>query len=64
MAHAVTELFPETQVGIGPVIEDGFYYDFKREVPFTPQDLEKIEKRMKEIVKRNFAVSRVGISEK
>src|ERR1041384_6954758 len=36
MAHAVTELFPETQVAIGPVIEDGFYYDFKRDVPFTP----------------------------
>ncbi len=62
MAHAVTELFPDTQVGIGPVIEDGFYYDFKREVPFTPQDLEKIEQRMKEIVKRNFAVSRIDYS--
>jgi threonyl-tRNA synthetase len=59
MAHAVTELFPGTQVGIGPVIEDGFYYDFKRDVPFTPEDLEKIEKRMKEIVKRNLSVARL-----
>src|SRR5215813_7437367 len=40
MAHAVTELFPDVQVGIGPVIEDGFYYDFKLEKPFTPEDLE------------------------
>jgi threonyl-tRNA synthetase len=59
MAHAVTELFPGTQVGIGPVIEDGFYYDFKRDVPFTPDDLEKIEKRMKEIAKRNYPVARL-----
>jgi threonyl-tRNA synthetase len=59
MAHAVTELFPGTQVGIGPVIEDGFYYDFKRDVPFTPDDLEKIEKRMKEIAKRNLPVARL-----
>ncbi|HEY7161467.1 MAG TPA: threonine--tRNA ligase, partial [Acidobacteriota bacterium] len=59
MAHAVTELFPDAQVGIGPVIEDGFYYDFKLEKPFTPEDLEKIEARMKEIVKRNYSVSRL-----
>src|SRR5262249_32213765 len=59
MAHAVTELFPDAQVGIGPVIEDGFYYDFKREQPFTPEDLEKIEKKMKEIVASNYQVDRL-----
>ena len=48
MAQAVKQLYPETQVTIGPVIEDGFYYDFYRESPFVPEDLEKIEKRMKE----------------
>lgn len=59
MAHAVSELFPEAQVGIGPVIEDGFYYDFKRETPFTPDDLEKIEARMKEIASRDLVVNRL-----
>jgi threonyl-tRNA synthetase len=59
MAHAVTELFPDAQVGIGPVIEDGFYYDFKRDVPFTPEDLEKIEARMREIAAKNFTVTRI-----
>jgi threonyl-tRNA synthetase len=59
MAHAVSELFPDAQVAIGPVIEDGFYYDFKRETPFTPEDLEKIEAKMKEIVSADYAVERV-----
>ncbi len=59
MAHAVSELFPEAQVAIGPVIEDGFYYDFKRDVPFTPEDLEKIEAKMKEIVARDHPVERL-----
>src|SRR5512143_547452 len=45
MAHAVLELFPGTQAGIGPSVENGFYYDFQRETPFTPQDLEAIEKK-------------------
>jgi len=58
MAEAVKELFPETQVTIGPAIEDGFYYDFGREEAFTPEDLDKIEARMKEIVKRNEAIER------
>ena len=58
MAQAVQELFPGTQVTIGPVIEDGFYYDFVRAEPFTPEDLRKIEKKMKEIVSRNLAVTR------
>ena len=50
---AVQELFPGTQVTIGPVIEDGFYYDFARKEPFTQEDLEKIENKMKDIVDRN-----------
>ena len=53
LAMAVQELFPKTQVTIGPVIEDGFYYDFARKEPFTNEDLEKIEKKMKEIVDRD-----------
>ncbi|MBI5835965.1 MAG: threonine--tRNA ligase [Candidatus Eisenbacteria bacterium] len=51
MATAVTELFPETKVAGGPPVDDGFYYDFARPTPFTPEDLEKIEARMREIVK-------------
>ena len=50
-AQAVQDLYPQTRLGIGPPIKDGFYYDFKPENPFTPEDLEKIEKRMVEIVK-------------
>ena len=53
LAMAVQELFPGTQVTIGPVIENGFYYDFVRKEPFTEDDLEKIENKMKEIVDRN-----------
>nr|WP_255561714.1 threonine--tRNA ligase [Pseudohoeflea sp. DP4N28-3] len=53
MAEAVQELWPGTQVTIGPVIENGFYYDFAREEPFTPDDLPKIEKKMREIIARN-----------
>lgn len=58
MAEAVQELFPETQVTIGPTIENGFYYDFHRETPFTPEDLDAIEKRMHEIVRRNESIRR------
>ena len=58
LAEAVKELFPETQVTIGPVIEFGFYYDFARETPFSDNDLEKIENRMKEIVDRNETIVR------
>ena len=50
MAQAVQELFPGTQVTIGPVIENGFYYDFAREEPFRLEDLEKIEAKMREII--------------
>ena len=58
LAHAVKELFPEAQVTIGPVIENGFYYDFSYKRPFTPEDLVAIEKRMAEIVKKDFPVKR------
>ena len=58
MAEAVKELFPGTQVTIGPNIENGFYYDFARDEPFVPEDLEKIEARMHEIVKRDEPVTR------
>ena len=58
MAQAVQELFPGTQVTIGPVIEDGFFYDFAREAPFSLDDLETIEKRMREIVERNEPIIR------
>ncbi|WP_142848875.1 threonine--tRNA ligase [Telmatospirillum sp. J64-1] len=58
MAEAVKELYPETQVTIGPAIENGFYYDFARSTPFTPDDLEKIEARMREIVARDEPIRR------
>ncbi|MCF1182023.1 threonine--tRNA ligase [Marichromatium gracile] len=58
MAQAVQELYPGTQVTIGPAIENGFYYDFARDEPFTPDDLERIEARMHEIVKRNLPIVR------
>jgi len=58
LAHAVKELFPEVQVTIGPVIENGFYYDFSYQRPFTPEDLAAIEKRMAEIAKRDLPVVR------
>ncbi len=58
MAMAVQELFPGTQVTIGPVIENGFYYDFARKDPFTSDDLKKIEKRMTEIIDRNVKTRR------
>ena len=58
MAQAVQELYPGTQVTIGPSIEDGFYYDFARAEPFTPDDLVAIEKRMDEIVKRDLPIQR------
>src|SRR6266496_3608242 len=58
MAQAVQSLFPGTQVTIGPTIEDGFYYDFKRDRAFTPEEIEKIETRMEEIAKSNLKVTR------
>src|SRR5262245_40421494 len=58
MAQAVQSLFPGTQVTIGPTIEDGFYYDFKRSEPFSAEDLDRIEKRMQELVKQNVKIVR------
>ncbi|HKK14712.1 MAG TPA: threonine--tRNA ligase [Gammaproteobacteria bacterium] len=58
LAQAVKELFPEAQVTIGPVIEDGFYYDFAYQRPFTPEDLEAIEKKMAELAGEDFPVQR------
>ena len=58
LAQAVKELFPEAQVTIGPVIENGFYYDFAYKRAFTPEDLEKIEKKMAELARQNFQVTR------
>jgi threonyl-tRNA synthetase len=58
LAYAVKELFPEAQVTIGPVIENGFYYDFSYKRPFTPEDLEAIEKRMGELAKKDEPVVR------
>ncbi len=58
LAQAVKELFPEAQVTIGPVIDDGFFYDFSYQRPFTPEDLAAIEKRMGEIAKRDYPVAR------
>ncbi|MDP2823965.1 MAG: threonine--tRNA ligase [Sulfuritalea sp.] len=58
LAYAVKELFPEAQVTIGPVIENGFYYDFACKRPFTPEDLEAIEKRMAELAKKDFPITR------
>jgi threonyl-tRNA synthetase len=58
LAAAVLELFPETQLGIGPPTETGFYYDFQRDTKFTPEDLDKIETRMREIQARNLLFER------
>ncbi len=62
LAAAVLELYPETKLGIGPPIENGFYYDFQRDTPFTPDDLAKIEARMAEIQKRNVPFERKVVS--
>ncbi|MGB9893237.1 MAG: threonine--tRNA ligase, partial [Candidatus Saccharicenans sp.] len=62
LANAVTDLFPGIQVGIGPAIETGFYYDFLRDIPFTPEDLAAIEKRMQEIVAEDQPIQRLVLS--
>jgi threonyl-tRNA synthetase len=62
LAQAVKELFPEAQVTIGPVIENGFYYDFSYKRPFTPEDLSSIEKRMHEIARKDLPVQRREMS--
>src|SRR5437667_876534 len=58
LAAAVLELFPETKLGHGPATESGFFYDFYRETPFTPEDLERIEKKMQELVQQNLPYAR------
>src|SRR5215468_867490 len=62
MAQAVKQLFPEVKVTIGPAIEDGFYYDFAKPEPFTPEDLERIETRMRELAKANAPFERTELS--
>ena len=64
MAQAVTELFPNVKLAIGPPIEEGFYYDFEVEKPFSPQDLEKIEKRFREIIKEKAEFERIEVDRK
>ncbi|WP_083973750.1 threonine--tRNA ligase [Herbidospora daliensis] len=63
MAQAVQELFPEAKLGIGPPVENGFYYDFDVKAPFTPDDLKRIEKRMREIVKQGQTFARRAVSD-
>ncbi|KAA1423297.1 threonine--tRNA ligase [Mumia zhuanghuii] len=63
MAQAVQDLFPDAKLGIGPPVTDGFYYDFDVEQPFTPEDLDKIESRMRKIVKENQRFSRRAIDD-
>ncbi len=62
LAHAVNRLFPNTKFGIGPVIEDGFYYDMDLANPLTPDDLEKIESEMKRIIREDFPIRRKVVS--
>ena len=62
LAHAVKSLYPDTQVTIGPVIEDGFYYDFSRPGGFTADDLESVEEKMKELAKADFPIERLEVS--
>ncbi|MFQ6108866.1 MAG: threonine--tRNA ligase [Candidatus Aminicenantales bacterium] len=64
LAHAVLELFPGTQTGVGPAVEDGFYYDFLRDKPFTPEDISAIEAKMEELAQRNILIKKMVISKK
>lgn len=61
LAHAVKKLFPETKLGTGPAIENGFYYDFYREEPFTPADLERISEVMEDILKQNLPMEKLSV---
>jgi len=62
LAQAVLQLYPGTKTGIGPPVENGFYYDFWRDKPFTPEDLEKIEKRMKELAEKDIPIKKLVLS--
>jgi threonyl-tRNA synthetase len=64
MAHAVLDLFPKTQTGIGPAIEDGFFYDFLRDKPFTPEDLAAIEKKMRELSQQDIPIQKRTLPKK
>ncbi|RLE03652.1 MAG: threonine--tRNA ligase [Candidatus Aminicenantes bacterium] len=64
LAHAVLDLFPGTQVGIGPAVENGFYYDFLRDKPFTPEDLQAIEKRMRELAAADIPIEKIVLDKK
>lgn len=64
LAHAVLELFPGTQTGVGPAVEDGFYYDFLRDKPFTLEDLASIEAKMKEFARGDIPIKKVILSKK
>ena len=64
LAQAVKRLYPETKLAIGPAIADGFYYDVDRDIPFTTEDLEKIEKEMKKIVKEALPVESLHFQER
>jgi threonyl-tRNA synthetase len=64
LAYAVKELFPDAQVTIGPVIDNGFYYDFSYKRPFTPEDLSTIEKKMAELAKKDFTIERIVMDRK
>jgi len=64
MAHAVLELFPGTQTGVGPAVEDGFFYDFLRDKPFVPEDLEAIEKKMRQIAQEDIPIQKIVFSKK
>src|SRR3989344_551550 len=63
LAEAVISLFPEAKPTIGPVVEEGFYYDFDH-IPFKPEDLEKIEKKMQEIISKNLSFERIELTKK
>ncbi len=62
LAHAVKELYAEVKLGIGPATKEGFYYDFKKDKPFTPEELVTIEERMKEIIARNLKFEKVMLA--
>ena len=62
MGHAVKQLYPNAKMAIGPVIQDGFYYDIDTETPLTPDDLQKIESRMNELIKKDYDVIREVVS--
>jgi len=64
MAHAVLALFPGTQTGVGPATEDGFFYDFMRDTPFTPDDLRVIEEKMLELAKKDLPIQKLTLSKK